>query len=85
MRDIRRRDGDRDRRATANASAQIMSGQTELTDVSRQPPPLFQRVLDRMRCGKSLRTEQQKSQQEREEAGFHGGKFTINQPEPAGP
>jgi hypothetical protein len=39
-----------------------MSGQAELADMGGQPPALFQRVLDRVRYGKSLRTEQQESE-----------------------
>ena len=47
--------------AAGYTGAQIMSGKAELANVRGQPPALFQCVLDRMRCGKSLRTEQQES------------------------
>lgn len=59
MRDIGCSDNKRYRCAAGYTGAQIMSGKTELANVCGQPPALFQRVLDRMRCGKCLRTEQQ--------------------------
>ena len=59
MRDIGRSDNQGNRCAAGYPGAQIMSGKTELANVRGQTLALFQRVLDRMRCGKSLRTEQQ--------------------------
>lgn len=48
-----------------------MSGKTQLADMRRQAPAFFQRVLDRMRCGKCLRAEQEGRQQEMAEVFFH--------------
>jgi hypothetical protein len=59
MRDIGRNHNKGYRCAAGYTGAQIMSGKAELTNVRGQPPAFFQRVLNRMHCGKSLRTEQQ--------------------------
>ena len=67
MRDIGRSDDKGNRRTTGNTCPQIMPGKTKLADMGGQPLAFFQRVLDRMRCGKCLRTEQQESQQEMKE------------------
>lgn len=61
MRDVGCSDSSRYSLAASDATAQIVSGKAELADMGWQPASLFQRVLNRVRCGKSLRTEQQES------------------------
>lgn len=57
----------------AQAGAEIVTGQAQLTGMCRQPLALVQHMLDRVRGGKSLRAEQQESQQEMGEVLFHDG------------
>jgi len=64
MRDIRRRRCRWRAQLTDQASAQIMPGDAQHTGMRRYPLALFQHVLDRMRRGNELRTEQEEGQQE---------------------
>ena len=51
-----------------------MSGQAKFASVNGNTLALLQRVLDRMRYGKSLRAEQEESQQEVSQVLFHAAK-----------
>src|SRR5690606_26528387 len=46
------------------AGAEIVAGKTQLAHMRGQTLALIRRVLERMRCGKGLRAEQQESQQQ---------------------